>query len=70
MATVGVLSLPGVMTGQIPANSPPFEAAKYPNLMMLLISAGTGFDTSAAVCIGFKRLFDELERRHLDRLKS
>jgi putative ABC transport system permease protein len=43
MAAAGVVSLPGMMTGQILAGSPPFEAAKYQILILLLISAGTGF---------------------------
>ena len=69
MASAGVVSLPGMMTGQILAGSPPFEAAKYQILIMLLIAAGTGFGASAAVWIGSRRLFDERERLRLDRLK-
>ncbi|MEJ2454889.1 MAG: iron export ABC transporter permease subunit FetB [Candidatus Thiodiazotropha sp.] len=70
MAAAGVVSLPGMMTGQILAGSPPFEAAKYQILIMLLIASGTGFGASAAVWIGSRRLFDERERLRLDRLKS
>ncbi len=70
MAAAGVVSLPGMMTGQILAGSPPFEAAKYQILIMLLIAAGTGFGASAAVWIGSRRLFDERERLRLDRLKA
>jgi putative ABC transport system permease protein len=68
MAAAGVVSLPGMMTGQILAGSPPFEAAKYQILIMLLIAAGTGFGASAAVWIGSRRLFDDRERLRLDRL--
>jgi putative ABC transport system permease protein len=70
MAAAGVVSLPGMMTGQILAGSPPFEAAKYQILIMLLIAAGTGFGASAAVWIGSKRLFDERDRLRLDRLRA
>jgi putative ABC transport system permease protein len=70
MAAAGVVSLPGMMTGQILAGSPPFEAAKYQILIMLLIAAGTGFGASAAIWIGSRRLFDERDRLRLDRLKS
>jgi putative ABC transport system permease protein len=42
MATAGMVSLPGMMTGQILAGSPPMEAAKYQLLIMFLIAAGTG----------------------------
>lgn len=68
MATAGLVSLPGMMTGQILAGSPPMEAAKYQLLMMFLISAGTGIGSVVAVWIGSRRLFDERERLRLDRL--
>ncbi len=68
MATAGVVSLPGMMTGQILAGSPPMEAAKYQLLIMFLIAAGTGLGSVAAVWIGSRRLFDNRERLRLDRL--
>jgi putative ABC transport system permease protein len=68
MAAAGIVSLPGMMTGQILAGAPPMEASKYQILIMLLIAAGTGFGATAAVWIGTKRLFDERERLRLDRL--
>jgi putative ABC transport system permease protein len=70
MGTAGLVSLPGMMTGQILAGSPPMEAAKYQLLMMFLISAGTGIGSVTAVWIGSRRLFDERERLRLDRLKG
>jgi len=70
MASAGVVSLPGMMTGQILAGSPPMEAAKYQLLIMFLIAAGTGLGSVAAVWIGSKRLFDERQRLRLDRLAA
>ena len=69
MAVAGIVSLPGMMTGQILAGSPPQEAVKYQILIMFLIAAGTGFGTICAVWIGARRLFDERQRLRLDRLK-
>lgn len=69
MAAAGIISLPGMMTGQILAGSPPWEAVQYQILIMFLISAGTGFGTMAAVWIGSRRLFDGRDRLRLDRLK-
>jgi len=69
MAAAGVVSLPGMMTGQILAGSPPMEAAKYQLLIMFLIAAGTGLGSVAAVWLGSRRLFDERQRLRLDRLK-
>lgn len=70
MATAGIVSLPGMMAGQILAGSPPLEAAKYQLLIMFLISAGTGLGSVAAVWIGSRRLFDERHRLRLDRLRA
>ncbi|NCA69463.1 MAG: iron export ABC transporter permease subunit FetB [Sphingobacteriia bacterium] len=70
MATAGLVSLPGMMTGQILSGSPPMEAAKYQLLIMFLISAGTGLGAMAAVWIGSRRLFDERQRLRLDRLSG
>jgi len=68
MTTAGIVSLPGMMTGQILAGSPPMEAAKYQLLILFLIAAGTGLGSVAAVMIGSRRLFDARERLRLDRL--
>ena len=42
MAATGVVSLPGMMTGQILGGVPPAEAVKYQILVMFLIAGGTG----------------------------
>lgn len=69
MAAAGIVSLPGMMTGQILAGAPPVEAVKYQILIMFLISTGTIFGTTVAVSIGARRLFDHRQRLRLDRLK-
>jgi putative ABC transport system permease protein len=68
MAAAGVVSLPGMMTGQILAGADPMEAVKYQILIMFLIASGTGFGTMGAVHFGARRLFDERERLRLDRI--
>ena len=70
MAAAGIVSLPGMMTGQILAGAPPIEAVKYQILIMFLISAGTGIGTIAALWVGSYRLFDERQRLRIDRLSS
>lgn len=69
MTVAGLVSLPGMMTGQILAGSPPWEAVKYQILIMFLIASGTGFGTLAATWLGSRRLFDERQRLRLDRLR-
>ncbi|MBF7053416.1 iron export ABC transporter permease subunit FetB [Halomonas sp. KAO] len=68
MAAAGVVSLPGMMTGQILAGTSPGLAVKYQILIMFTITLGTGFGTLAAVAAGSRRLFDDRQRLRLDRL--
>ncbi len=70
MATAGIVSLPGMMTGQILAGSPPMEAAKYQLLILFLIAAGTGLGSMAAVLLGSRRLFDARSRLRRERLRG
>jgi len=66
MAAAGIVSLPGMMTGQILAGAPPMEAVKYQILIMFLITAGTGFGVTTALWLASRRLFDERHRLRLD----
>ena len=68
MSAAGIVSLPGMMTGQILAGSPPMEAAKYQLMILFLIGGGTGLGSVAAVWSGSRRLFDQRQRLRLDRL--
>jgi len=70
MAAAGVVSLPGMMTGQILAGAAPVEAVKYQILIMFLIAGGTGFGVFAAVYGGLWRLSDARHRLRLDRLTN
>jgi len=70
MAAAGLISLPGMMTGQILAGNPPEEAVKYQILIMFMLTAGTGFGVLVALYIGARRLFDDRTRLRLDRLQA
>lgn len=69
MAIAGLVSLPGMMTGQILSGTPPIEAVKYQILIFFLIAAGTGFGIMLAVSMIAKRLFDDRQRLNLELLK-
>ena len=68
MAAAGIVSLPGMMTGQILSGTDPVEAVKYQILIMFLITAGTGFSAIMATWIGARHLFDDRQRLRLERL--
>jgi len=70
MAAAGIVSLPGMMTGQILGGSSPFDAVKYQILIIFLIAAGTGFGCIFAIWLIGRLLFDQRHRLCLERLDS
>jgi putative ABC transport system permease protein len=70
MAAVGLVSLPGMMTGQILAGIEPLDAVKYQLLIMFLIAGGTGLGTLAAVMGAARLLTDNRHRLRLDRIAA
>jgi putative ABC transport system permease protein len=69
MSASGVVTLPGIMTGQILAGLDPIEAVKYQILLMFLLSGGGGMAAVAVVYLGAGRLTDARQRLRLDRLE-
>jgi putative ABC transport system permease protein len=70
MAAAGVVSLPGMMTGQILSGTAPVEAVKYQILIMFLITGAAGIGAVTAVAVAARRLFDDRERLCLNRIKG
>jgi putative ABC transport system permease protein len=70
MAAIGLVSVPGMMTGQILAGVEPIDAVKYQLLIMFLIAGGTGLGTLAAVMGGARLLTDHRHRLRLDRFTA
>ena len=70
MAVAGIVSLPGMMTGQILAGSDPSDAVRYQIMIWFLIAAGCGFGMLIAVRLTARRLFDERDRLRLERLRG
>lgn len=68
MAATGLVSLPGMMTGQILAGADPGQAVRYQMLIMFLIAGGTGIGAVSAVVGSVYRLTDARHRLRLDRL--
>ena len=57
MMIVGLVSLPGMMTGQMLGGVPPVQAVMYQIVIMFLIAAGTSMGTLMIVLLGYRRLF-------------
>jgi putative ABC transport system permease protein len=70
MSAAGVVTLPGIMTGQILAGLDPMDAVKYQILLMFLLSGGSGLGAVGTVLLAARRLTDGRERLRLDRLTA
>ena len=57
MTVVGIVSLPGMMTGQVLAGQSPLQAVRYQIVVMFLIAAGASLGTLGAVLLAYRRLF-------------
>ncbi|MFZ5949331.1 MAG: ABC transporter permease [Candidatus Rifleibacteriota bacterium] len=62
MAAAGLVSLPGMMTGQILAGNEVGDAVNYQILIMFMISSGTGFGVMLSLWLMRRRMFDERDR--------
>lgn len=70
MAAAGIVSLPGMMTGQILAGVAPIEAAKYQMMILFVIAGSTALAVIATALGAVLLLTDDRHRLRLDRLKK
>jgi putative ABC transport system permease protein len=70
MAVAGLVSVPGMMTGQILAGADPVEAMKYQVMILFLIAGATGIAVVLAGVAAVRLLTDERHRLRLDRLTA
>jgi putative ABC transport system permease protein len=68
MAVVGIVSLPGMMTGQVLAGQSPLQAVRYQIVIMFLIAASSALGTVLAVLLTYRRLFSADHRFLASRL--
>ena len=57
MMVVGLVSLPGMMTGQLLSGTSPIEAVKYQIMIMFLIASATALGTVGVVALSYLHLF-------------
>jgi putative ABC transport system permease protein len=68
MMVMGLVSLPGMMTGQILAGASPIDAVRYQIVIMFTIASGTALGTMGIVMLAFRALFSQKHRLRLERL--
>jgi putative ABC transport system permease protein len=69
MSAAGIITLPGIMTGQILAGMDPVDAVKYQILLMFLLAGASGVAALAIAALTLRSLTDPRQRLRLDRLR-
>ncbi len=70
MTVVGLVSLPGMMTGQLLAGAAPRDAVKYQIVIMFLIAGATALGTVSVVLLSVGRLFDADHRFKIEWIQT
>jgi putative ABC transport system permease protein len=70
MSAAGIITLPGIMTGQIIAGMDPVDAVKYQILIMFLLAGASALAAIGAAYAAMRRLTDGRARLRLDRLSG
>lgn len=68
MMVLGLVSLPGMMTGQMLAGVNPADAVRYQIVIFFTIAAGTALACMGIVMLAFRVLFSPEHQLRLDRL--
>jgi putative ABC transport system permease protein len=68
MMVMGLVSLPGMMTGQILAGANPIDAVRYQIVIVFMIAAGAAIGIVSVVLLAFRALFSPNHQLRLDRL--
>ncbi len=70
MSVAGIVSLPGMMTGQILAGAPPIQAVGYQIVVMFMIAAANALGSMSIASLASRRLMEPYGRLRLDRLNK
>ncbi|KAF9897742.1 hypothetical protein BX616_005062 [Lobosporangium transversale] len=68
MSIIGLISIPGMMTGQLIAGASVMNAAKSQQIIMFLISGAAAFGTLSSVMICLRVCFDSSDRLRPERI--
>ena len=68
MSAAGIITLPGIMTGQLLAGMDPLDAVKYQILLLFLLTGAGAMAAAGAVYLAARSITDDRQRLRLDRL--
>lgn len=70
MSAVGLVSIPGMMTGQILGGTPPVQAARYQLMILFLIAGAVAIGTLVAVFLALRVVVDDAGRLRPERIQA
>lgn len=70
MAVTGLVSLPGMMTGQILAGASPITAVRYQIVIMFVLGASSALGALMIALLAFRVVFDARDRLRLERVRE
>jgi len=70
MVAAGIVSIPGMMTGQILAGQDPATAARYQIFILFSIAGGVALGTVGVVLMATRLAFDERDRLRAERIRQ
>jgi putative ABC transport system permease protein len=70
MMVMGIVSLPGMMTGQILAGAAPIDAVRYQIVIMFMIASATALGALGVTMLAYRTFFNEHHQLRTDRLRS
>ena len=68
MVVMGIVSLPGMMTGQILAGASPEKAVRYQIVIMFVLATSSALGSLVVTLLAFRTLFDTQQRLRLEKL--
>lgn len=69
MTVAGIISIPGMMTGQILAGSSPADAARYQIFILFSIAGAVAVGTVAIALLSARLVFDDRDRLRVERIR-
>lgn len=70
MMVMGIVSLPGMMTGQMLAGASPESAVRYQIVIMFMIAAATALGALGVILLAFRAVFSREHQLRVDRLRK
>jgi putative ABC transport system permease protein len=70
MSVVGLVTIPGMMTGQMLGGTSPALAARYQIMIMFLIAAATALGAGLSILLSLRSCFDASGRLRAERIRN